>query len=44
MDLVSDLASECFSAIGRLRAIDEPVASPEAVQVQLRSLVDSFKE
>jgi len=44
MDLVSDLASECFSAIGRLRAINEAVASPEAVQVQLRSLVDSFKE
>jgi type VI secretion system protein ImpK len=44
MELVSDLASECFSAIGRLRVLDEPVASPAAVQVQLRSLVDSFKE
>jgi type VI secretion system protein ImpK len=44
MDLVCDLASECFSAIGRLRALDELVASPEAVQAQLRSLVDSFKE
>jgi type VI secretion system protein ImpK len=43
MDLVSELASECFSAIGRLRALAEPVASPEGVQVQLRSLVDSFK-
>jgi type VI secretion system protein ImpK len=44
MDLVADLTGECFSAIGRLRALDEPVASPEAVQAQLRSFVDSFKE
>jgi type VI secretion system protein ImpK len=44
MDLGSDLASECFSAIGRLRGLDDPVAFPEAVQAQLRSLVDSFKE
>ena len=44
MDVVCDLASECFSAIGRLRALDDPVASPETVQAHLRSLVDSFKE
>jgi type VI secretion system protein ImpK len=44
MDLVADLTGECFSAIGRLRALDEPVAAPEAVQAQLRSFVDSFKE
>jgi type VI secretion system protein ImpK len=44
MDLVSDLTSECFSAIGRLRALDEPVVSPEAAQDQLRRFVDAFKE
>jgi type VI secretion system protein ImpK len=44
MDLVSDLTSECFSAIGRLRALDEPVASPEAVHARLRAFVDTFKE
>src|ERR1700690_260602 len=44
MDLVSDLTDECFSAIGRLRVLDEPAASPQAVQAQLRTLVDSFKE
>ena len=43
MDLVSDLTSECFSAIGRLRALDEPVASPEAVHGQLRSFVDASR-
>jgi type VI secretion system protein ImpK len=44
MDLVSDLTSECFSAIGRLREVDEPVASPEAVHTRLRAFVESFKE
>ena len=44
MDLVSDLTGECFSAIGRFRALDEPVASPEAVQARLCTLVDTFKE
>lgn len=44
MDLVSDLTSECFSAIGRLHALNEPVTSPEAVHGQLRSLVDACKE
>ena len=44
MDLTFDLTSECLSAIGRLRALEEPVASPEAVQDRLRGLVDSYKE
>jgi len=44
MDLVSDLTSECFSAIGRLREIDEPVASPEAVHSHLRTFIETFKE
>jgi type VI secretion system protein ImpK len=44
MDLVSDLTSECFSAIGRLRALDEPVESPEAVHARLRDFVATFKE
>ena len=44
MDLVCDLTGECFSAIGRLRVLDEPVASPEAVQAKLRAFVDTFKE
>jgi type VI secretion system protein ImpK len=44
MDLVSDLTSECFGAIGRLREVDEPVASPGAVHERLRSFVESFKE
>ena len=44
MDLVSDLTSECFSAIGRLRALEDLVASPEAVQAHLRTLLDTFKE
>jgi type VI secretion system protein ImpK len=44
MDLVSDLTGDCFSAIGRLRALDEPAASPEVVQDRLRAFVDSFKE
>jgi type VI secretion system protein ImpK len=44
MDLVHDLTSECLGAIGRLRALDEPVASPEAVQARLRALVETFKE
>ena len=44
MDPISDLTSECFSAIGRLRLLDEPAASPEGVQAQLRGFVDSFRE
>ncbi|HJX52336.1 MAG TPA: DotU family type IV/VI secretion system protein [Polyangia bacterium] len=44
MDIVSDLTSECFTAIGRLRALEEPVASPEAVHGQLRAFVDTFKQ
>ena len=44
MDLVFDLAGECLSAIGRLRALDGPVASPETVQSQMRAFVDAFKE
>jgi type VI secretion system protein ImpK len=44
MDLVSDLTSECFSAIGRLRALDEPVASPETVHARLLAFVETFKE
>jgi type VI secretion system protein ImpK len=44
MEIVLALTSECLSAIGRLRALDEPVACPEAVQDRLRALVDSYKE
>ena len=44
MDIIFDLAGECFSAIGRLRALDESVGSPESVQAQLRAFLDSFKE
>ena len=44
MDLISDLTSECFGAIGRLRLLYEPAASPEAVQSQFRGLVDSFRD
>ncbi|MGA7743680.1 MAG: DotU family type IV/VI secretion system protein [Polyangia bacterium] len=44
MDLVSDLTGECFIAIGRLHGLEDSVASPEAVQAQLRALVDTCKE
>jgi type VI secretion system protein ImpK len=44
MDLVSDLTSECFSAIGRLREIEEPVTSPEAVYSHLQSFIETLKE
>jgi type VI secretion system protein ImpK len=44
MDIVSDLTSDCFSAINRLRELDEPVASPEAVHSRLRGFVETLKE
>jgi type VI secretion system protein ImpK len=44
MDIVSDLTSDCFSAINRLRELDEPVTSPETVHARLRGFIESFKE
>jgi type VI secretion system protein ImpK len=44
MDPLADLTGECFSAIARLRALEDAVAAPEAVQAQLRTYLDTFKE
>ena len=44
MDTVSDLTRECFSAIACLRDLGDAVASPQAVQAQMRSYVDGLKE
>ncbi len=43
-DLIRQLTSECFNAVGRLRELDSPVSSPEMVQVHLRGYLDTFKQ
>lgn len=43
-DLIRQLTSECFNAVGRLRELDSPVSSPESVQAHLRGYLDTFKQ
>jgi type VI secretion system protein ImpK len=44
MDTVSDLTRECFSAIACLRDLGDAIASPQAVQAQMRTYIDALKE
>lgn len=43
-DLVQELTGECFGAIARLREMDEPVASPEAVHARMRGFFEAIKD
>jgi type VI secretion system protein ImpK len=43
-DLVQELTGECFAAIARLREIDGPVPSPEAVHARMGSYFEALKD
>jgi type VI secretion system protein ImpK len=43
MDTVNKITAECFNAIGQLRALDGPVASPELIHRRLRGFVDKAR-
>jgi type VI secretion system protein ImpK len=43
-DIVQELTGECFGAIARLRELDGPVPSPEAVHSKVRGYIDSLME
>ncbi len=43
-DLLQELTGECFGAIARLRELDAPVASPEAVHARLRGYFEALKD
>jgi type VI secretion system protein ImpK len=43
MDTVNKITAECFNAIGQLRALDGPVASPDMIHRRLRGYVDKAR-
>ena len=43
MDSVNKITAECFNAIGQLRALDGPVASPDSIHRRLRGFVDKAR-
>jgi len=43
-DIVQELTGESFAAVSRLRELDGPVPSPEAVHARIRGYIDSLRD